>query len=97
MSEIAVFDTTLRDGEQSPGASMTPSEKLRMAHEIDGLGVQVIEAGFAEEPFRQFVHGGAGVVVGRGQAPLGDLGGQRSSLFNRQSIQREVLGFEFEG
>lgn len=47
MSEIAVFDTTLRDGEQSPGASMTPSEKLRMAHEIDGLGVQVIEAGFA--------------------------------------------------
>lgn len=47
MAEIAVFDTTLRDGEQSPGASMTPSEKLRMAHEIDGLGVQVIEAGFA--------------------------------------------------
>ncbi|MGH7464523.1 MAG: 2-isopropylmalate synthase [Longimicrobiales bacterium] len=46
MSRVKVFDTTLRDGEQSPGASMTPAEKLRMAHQLDALGVDVIEAGF---------------------------------------------------
>jgi 2-isopropylmalate synthase len=43
---ITVFDTTLRDGEQSPGCSMNVSEKLRMAHQLDRLGVDVIEAGF---------------------------------------------------
>lgn len=47
MARIQVFDTTLRDGEQSPGASMTAAEKLRMAHELAELGVDVIEAGFA--------------------------------------------------
>ena len=46
MAKIIVFDTTLRDGEQSPGASMTPAEKLRMAHELEELEVDVIEAGF---------------------------------------------------
>jgi 2-isopropylmalate synthase len=46
MARIAIFDTTLRDGEQSPGATMTPSEKLRMAHQLEALGVDVIEAGF---------------------------------------------------
>jgi 2-isopropylmalate synthase len=45
-SKIAIFDTTLRDGEQSPGCSMTPSEKLRMARQLDLLNVDVIEAGF---------------------------------------------------
>lgn len=43
---IAVFDTTLRDGEQSPGASMTPGEKLLIARQLQKLGVDVIEAGF---------------------------------------------------
>ena len=43
---IRVFDTTLRDGEQSPGCSMNQQEKLRLAHQIDRLGVDVIEAGF---------------------------------------------------
>jgi 2-isopropylmalate synthase len=43
---IAVFDTTLRDGEQSPGCSMNHQEKLRLAHQLDRLGVDVIEAGF---------------------------------------------------
>ncbi len=43
---VIIFDTTLRDGEQSPGCSMTPEEKLRMAHQLDRLGVDVIEAGF---------------------------------------------------
>jgi 2-isopropylmalate synthase len=43
---IFIFDTTLRDGEQSPGAGMTPEEKLRMARQLEILGVDVIEAGF---------------------------------------------------
>ena len=47
MSRITVFDTTLRDGEQSPGCSMTAPEKLRLAHELADLGVDVLEAGFA--------------------------------------------------
>src|SRR5690625_6450980 len=46
MGQIIIFDTTLRDGEQSPGATMTPTEKLRLAHQLDRLGVDVIEAGF---------------------------------------------------
>ncbi|MFN8000938.1 MAG: 2-isopropylmalate synthase [Acidobacteriota bacterium] len=48
MSEqVVIFDTTLRDGEQSPGCSMNLEEKLRMARQLDALGVDVIEAGFA--------------------------------------------------
>lgn len=43
---ILIFDTTLRDGEQSPGAAMTPGEKLLMARQLATLGVDVIEAGF---------------------------------------------------
>jgi len=45
-ARITVFDTTLRDGEQSPGCSMNQPEKLRLAHQLDRLGVDVIEAGF---------------------------------------------------
>lgn len=43
---VRIFDTTLRDGEQSPGYSMTTEEKLRMAVQLEKLGVDVIEAGF---------------------------------------------------
>jgi len=43
---IKIFDTTLRDGEQSPGASMNMEEKLRIAHQLEKLNVDVIEAGF---------------------------------------------------
>jgi len=46
-SHVAFFDTTLRDGEQSPGCSMTTQEKLTMAHALEDLGVDIIEAGFA--------------------------------------------------
>lgn len=46
-NELIIFDTTLRDGEQSPGASMTKEEKLRIARQLEKLGVNVIEAGFA--------------------------------------------------
>ncbi|MDM8555346.1 2-isopropylmalate synthase [Desulfococcaceae bacterium HSG7] len=47
MSEnVIIFDTTLRDGEQSPGASMNTAEKVRLATQLERLGVDVIEAGF---------------------------------------------------
>ncbi|GAD21654.1 2-isopropylmalate synthase [Acidovorax sp. MR-S7] len=45
--QLIIFDTTLRDGEQSPGASMTRDEKLRIARQLERLKVDVIEAGFA--------------------------------------------------
>src|SRR6476620_6832468 len=44
--KVLIFDTTLRDGEQSPGCSMTTSEKLEVARALTELGVDVIEAGF---------------------------------------------------
>lgn len=46
-SKIKIFDTTLRDGEQSPGCSMDLNEKLDMARQLETLGVDIIEAGFA--------------------------------------------------
>ena len=45
--QLIIFDTTLRDGEQSPGASMNKDEKLRIARQLERLKVDVIEAGFA--------------------------------------------------
>ncbi|MFM1788448.1 MAG: hypothetical protein RLZZ166_915, partial [Pseudomonadota bacterium] len=45
--QLIIFDTTLRDGEQSPGASMTKDEKVRIARQLERLRVDVIEAGFA--------------------------------------------------
>jgi 2-isopropylmalate synthase len=46
MERVIIFDTTLRDGEQSPGATMNIEDKLAIAHQLDRLGVDVIEAGF---------------------------------------------------
>ena len=46
MDSVRIFDTTLRDGEQSPGFSMNTAEKIRMARQLAKLGVDVIEAGF---------------------------------------------------
>ena len=45
-TRITIFDTTLRDGEQSPGCSMNVEDKLRLGHELDRLGVDILEAGF---------------------------------------------------
>src|SRR2546428_7439107 len=47
MDRVQIFDTTLRDGEQSPGATMNVEEKLAIARQLEHLGVDVIEAGFA--------------------------------------------------
>ena len=43
---VLIFDTTLRDGEQVPGASLTKSEKLEIARQLERLNVDIIEAGF---------------------------------------------------
>ena len=45
-STVIIFDTTLRDGEQSPGATLSSAEKLEIARQLSRLGVDVIEAGF---------------------------------------------------
>ena len=45
--KLVIFDTTLRDGEQSPGIALTPQEKLIIAQQLEKLKVDVIEAGFA--------------------------------------------------
>ena len=52
---VIIFDTTLRDGEQCPGATMTFEEKLEIAEMLDDMGVDVIEAGFpiTSERFRR--------------------------------------------
>jgi 2-isopropylmalate synthase len=52
--KLIIFDTTLRDGEQSPGASMTRDEKLRIARQLERLKVDVIEAGFAASSYGDF-------------------------------------------
>ena len=48
MTKIQLFDTTLRDGMQGEGMSLSAREKVRVAHRLDELGIDVIEAGFAE-------------------------------------------------
>jgi len=61
---LTIFDTTMRDGEQSPGASMTREEKLRIARQLERMGVDVIEAGFAASSPGDFeaVHAVAGII-----------------------------------
>src|ERR1700682_1308881 len=61
MDVVRIFDTTLRDGEQSPGFSMNTAEKLRLARQLESLGVDIIEAGFpiASQGDFEAVSGGA--------------------------------------
>src|SRR5256712_13693690 len=54
MERVQIFDTTLRDGEQSPGATMNVEEKLAIARQLEHLGVDVIEAGFAASSHGDF-------------------------------------------
>ena len=46
MRKIKIYDTTLRDGEQSPGVNLNTAEKLEIAKQLERLGVDIIEAGF---------------------------------------------------
>ncbi len=77
---VLIFDTTLRDGEQSPGATMTLAEKLEIAEMLDTMGVDIIEAGFpiASEGDFQAVSQIAGrakssVICGLARAKMGDI------------------------
>ena len=77
---VLIFDTTLRDGEQSPGATMTHAEKLEIAQLLDEMGVDIIEAGFpiasegdfnaVSEIARQSQNA---VICGLARAQLGDI------------------------
>src|SRR5829696_5969463 len=77
---VIIFDTTLRDGEQSPGISLNPGEKLEIAHQLARLGVDVIEAGFpaaspgdfeAVRAIARQVHGP--VITGLARAHASDI------------------------
>src|SRR6266481_6343819 len=79
-TQITIFDTTLRDGEQAPGCSMGTKDKLRLAWQLDKLGVDIIEAGFpiaSDEEFRAVrriaaeVH--RPVIAGLSRANLADI------------------------
>ena len=55
IQEVVIFDTTLRDGEQAPGNSLSPEEKIRLARQLDALRVDILEAGFpaaSEDDYR---------------------------------------------
>src|SRR5881227_2175448 len=79
-SHVRIFDTTLRDGEQSPGISLNTAEKLEIAHQLARLGVDVIEAGFpiaspgdfeAVQAIAREVHGP--VIAGLARANVQDI------------------------
>ncbi|MCC6007632.1 MAG: 2-isopropylmalate synthase [Rhodobacteraceae bacterium] len=77
---VLIFDTTLRDGEQSPGATMTHSEKLEIAQLLDEMGVDIIEAGFPIASDGDFEAVSAiaaqtrnAVICGLARANLGDI------------------------
>src|SRR5689334_13011746 len=79
-ARVRVFDTTLRDGDQAPGRAMTRAQKLRMAHALAELGVDVIEAGFPQASDGDFdsvravaaeVHGPT--ICGLARAQFGDI------------------------
>ncbi|SDI80501.1 2-isopropylmalate synthase [Salipiger marinus] len=79
-SRVYIFDTTLRDGEQSPGATMTHAEKLEIAELLEDMGVDIIEAGFpiaSEGDFRAVSEiaqrSKTAVICGLARAQLGDI------------------------
>ncbi|MEO1687504.1 MAG: 2-isopropylmalate synthase [Pseudomonadota bacterium] len=79
-NRVLIFDTTLRDGEQSPGATMTLDEKLRVARHLDEMGVDIIEAGFpiaSEGDFEAVARIAeiiqAAIVCGLARASRGDI------------------------
>ena len=70
VDRVRVFDTTLRDGEQAPGCTMTLDEKLQVAHQLTRLGVDVIEAGYpAASPGDAESVRAVAEEVGGGQGP----------------------------
>src|SRR2546428_3989195 len=79
-TRLIIFDPTLRDGEQSPGASMNLPEKLEIARALQELGVDVIEAGFPIASPGDFEAVQAGVPPDEGGAIFGPAPGQARGL-----------------
>ena len=68
---VRIFDTTLRDGEQSPGASLTSTEKIEIARQLSRLGVDIIEAGFpAASPDDHAAVAGIAREIGSSDGPV---------------------------
>jgi 2-isopropylmalate synthase len=97
-NRIWVFDTTLRDGEQSPGATMTVEEKLEMADALVALGVDIIEAGFPAaspgdfEAVRMIANRAKGAVIaGLARANENDI--ERAATAVKDADQSRVHTF----
>src|SRR5215813_11342825 len=95
---LIIFDTTLRDGEQSPGCSMNFAEKLQVAHALKELGVDVIEAGFpiaspgdfeAVQAIAREVHGP--VICGLARANAQDIDAAWNAV--KDSVQPRIHTF----
>src|SRR5258706_7519193 len=80
MDSVRIFDTTLRDGEQSPGFSMNTAEKIRIARQLAKLGVDVIEAGF---PISSRRDPDSGRLVGQGVRDVPDAAPARGQKGER--------------
>jgi hypothetical protein len=92
-NHVLIFDTTLRDGEQAPGFSMRITEKLRLARQLERLGVDVVEAGFpaASAGERESVRAVAG-EVGCGVAALCRTRKQLVAVSNLVILSISALG-----
>ena len=89
---LIIFDTTLRDGEQSPGASMTQEEKVRIARQLERMRVDIIEAGFPAASNGDFKAVKAvadtikdSIVCGLARATKGDIDRAGEALKNANS------------
>ena len=94
---VIIFDTTLRDGEQSPGATMDLNDKLRVARQLEALGVDVIEAGFPAASDGDFeavkaiaqadllIIGGTSMTVWPAAGMIRYFGGDRTVIINRDA------------
>jgi len=90
--KLIIFDTTMRDGEQSPGASMTKEEKLRIARLLERMRVDVIEAGFPASSNGDFeaVQAVAGVIKDSTVAGLCRANGPRHPARDRRAEEGEI-------
>ena len=89
--QIRIFDTTLRDGEQSPGFTMNAAQKVLFAHALEELGVDVIEAGFPNSSPADFgaVQGNLPAFAGQDEPHrLGDVG----FVLDHQNIEHSANG-----
>ncbi|WP_353948904.1 2-isopropylmalate synthase [Sporolactobacillus sp. Y61] len=98
MEKVEIYDTTLRDGEQSPGCSLTHDEKMRVAKQLERLGVDVIEAGFpasSPDDFKavQAIAGAArhSTVTGLARCVRRDIDACREALKNTENPRIHVF------